>query len=120
MTREAIFCFDTATVRFAIYPDGFDGTRVIAQIGEHPLRDLFGANGGGDTLVAAYARHSQVIDDAALKHYRTNPMHPIVLQTADFALAAVHATVPRQAEPPRRVETTRPAANHLLPSTLAA
>ncbi|MES2531770.1 MAG: hypothetical protein V4636_12090 [Pseudomonadota bacterium] len=120
MTREAIFCFDTATVRFAIYPDGDDGTRVIAQIGEHPLRDLFAADGGGDTLVAAYDRHAQTIDAVAVRHYRADPLRPIVLQTPDFALECVHAAERRAPESARRVETTRPAANHVLPSTLAA
>jgi len=28
---EAIYCFDTATVRFAIYPEGPVGERVIAE-----------------------------------------------------------------------------------------
>jgi len=36
MTCEAIFCFDTATVRFAIYPDGFEGPRIVAQIAKAP------------------------------------------------------------------------------------
>ncbi len=120
MTREAIFCFDTATVRFAIYPDGLDGARVIAQIGEFPLRDLFGANGGGDTLVAAYDRHAQAIDAVALRCYRSDPRKPIVLQTGDFALECVHLPERRAPDAPRRVEITRAAANHVLPSTLAA
>ncbi len=120
MTREAIFCFDTATVRFAIYPDGFDGPRVIAQIGEFPLRDLFGANGGGDTLLAAYDQHAQTIDAMALRCYRAEPRKPIVLQTADFALESVHLPERPTSGTPRRVEVTRPAANHVLPSTLAA
>lgn len=84
MTREAIFCFDTATVRFAIYPDGHDGTRVIAQIGEDPLRDLFGATGDGETLLAAYDRHADRIDAMAIARYRANPQQQIVLQTTDF------------------------------------
>ncbi len=120
MTREAIFCFDTATVRFAIYPDGFDGARVIAQISEFPLRDLFGADGGGDTLIAAYDRHAQAIDAAALRCYRADTRKPIVLQTADFALESVHLPDRRTPVVPSRVEVTRPAANHVLPSTLAA
>lgn len=84
MTREAIFCFDTATVRFAIYPDGHDGARVLAQIGEDPLRDLFGASGDGETLLAAYDRHAERIDAMAIARYRANPQQQILLQTADF------------------------------------
>ena len=40
---EAIYCFDTASVRFAIHPEGPDGERCIVEIAEDPLRDLFGA-----------------------------------------------------------------------------
>jgi len=84
MSCEAIFCFDTATVRFAIYPDGFDGPRILAQITESALRDHFGARGGGETLVEAYDRHSPEIDEKALKCYCREPGAPIVLHTADF------------------------------------
>jgi len=39
---EAIYCFDTATVRFAIYPDGPAGGRVIAG-GRIPVQSLLAA-----------------------------------------------------------------------------
>ena len=93
MTREAIFCFDTATVRFAIYPDGHDGTRVIAQIGEDPLRDLFGASGDGETLLAAYDRHADRIDAMATARYRANPQQQILLQTTDFDAVGVQGVL---------------------------
>lgn len=86
MSCEAIFCFDIATVRFAIYPDGFEGPRIVSQIAESALRDHFGARGGGESLVKAYDRHSREIDAKALKHYRSRPSALIVLQTADFDL----------------------------------
>lgn len=88
MSCEAIFCFDTATVRFAIYPDGFDDPRILAQITESALRDHFGARGGGESLVGAYDRHSPEIDEKALRCYRREPGSFIVLQTADFDLEA--------------------------------
>lgn len=84
MSCEAIFCFDIAMVRFAIYPDGFEGPRIVAQIAESALRDHFGARGGGESLVKAYDRHSREIDAKALKHYLSTPASFIVLQTADF------------------------------------
>lgn len=118
MTREAIFCFDTATVRFAVYPDGIDGARVIAQIGEDPLRDLFGAKGGGDTLLAAYDRHADAIDALAVAHFRRNPQQAIVLHTKDFELGEVYRMEPIRIASPA-VETSRRAANH-SPSELAA
>ena len=88
---EAIYCFDTATVRFAIYPQGTDGERVVAEISEDPLRDLFGATGGGDTLVAAYQAHRTTIDALALERHREAPRHPVLLETHDFELAGAHA-----------------------------
>ena len=83
--HQAIYCFDTATVRFAIYPDG--GPRVIAEIGEDPLRDLFGACGGGDSLVEAYACNASVIDERALELHHRAGGRPVVLETRDFELA---------------------------------
>lgn len=80
---EAIYCFDTATVRFAIYPDS--GARVVAEISEDPLRDLFGASGGGDSLVAAYARNAVLIDERALELHRIG-RRPVLLETHDFEL----------------------------------
>ncbi|MDM0074612.1 hypothetical protein QTH90_09490 [Variovorax sp. J2P1-59] len=80
---EAIYCFDTATVRFAIYPEG--GARVVAEIGEDPLRDLFGATGGGDSLTAAYVRNAALIDERALELHRSGK-RPVRLETHDFEL----------------------------------
>ena len=37
MFSEAIHCRDTQTVRFAIYPDGIDGPRIIARISDDAL-----------------------------------------------------------------------------------
>ncbi|MDM0112495.1 hypothetical protein QTI66_10060 [Variovorax sp. J22R133] len=81
---DAIYCFDTATVRFAVYPQGPGGTRVIAEIGEDPLRDLFGAEGAGDTLVDAYYENASVINALALKRHREAPEVTVLLETIDF------------------------------------
>ncbi|RZL93398.1 MAG: hypothetical protein EOP82_07445 [Variovorax sp.] len=93
---QAIYCFDTATVRFPIYPDGH--TRVIAEIGEDPLRDLFGASGGGDSLVAAYVRNAAVIDERALELHRRGA-RPVLLETQDFALSRPKTPTERFARP---------------------
>ncbi|HEY4080410.1 MAG TPA: hypothetical protein VGM81_06925 [Burkholderiaceae bacterium] len=85
MTCEAIHCFDTATVRFAIYPDGFDGPRILAEIEEDALRDLFGARGGGNTLVEACKLHFSLIEARAIERYRAVPSRPVMLAIADFA-----------------------------------
>jgi hypothetical protein len=88
MTCEAIYCFDMATVRFAIYPDGLDGPRILAEISEDALRDLFGARGGGDSLVRACQTHFNVIETTALARHRAAPLKPITLNTRDFASPA--------------------------------
>ncbi|MGR4870189.1 hypothetical protein ACIPRI_15160 [Variovorax sp. LARHSF232] len=80
---DAIYCFDTASVRFAVYPDG---KRIVAEIEENPLRDIFGARGGGDTLIDAYFEHAEQIDALALEKHRRAPGRPIVLAISDFRL----------------------------------
>ncbi|MEJ8851360.1 hypothetical protein [Variovorax rhizosphaerae] len=84
---DAIYCFDTAAVKFAIYPEGGDGPRIIAEIGEDPLRHHFGATGGGDSLVDAFVSHAPTIESTALKRYRAEPHKPVFLSSEDFELA---------------------------------
>ena len=67
MSCEAIYCSDRATVRFAIYPDGFDGPRILAEISEDALRDLFGAHAGSDSLLQACQLHFGLIEAVALE-----------------------------------------------------
>ncbi len=94
MNCKAIFCFDTATVRFAIYPDGYEGPRILAQIDDPALRDHFGARGGGESLVDAYQANALEIDAKALKKYRLVSSSTVVLQAEDFDMpyrtAAAH------------------------------
>lgn len=85
MRCEAIHCFDRATVQFAVYPDGLDGARIIAEISENALRDMFGASGGGDSLLQACNDHFSAISAKALDVYRANSQGPISLGTNDFA-----------------------------------
>ena len=87
MNCEAIHCTETKTVRFAIYPDGLDGPRILAEISEDTLRDLFGARDGGDSLVQACETHFDLIETNALKHYRVAPAKPVKLEKGDFAIA---------------------------------
>ena len=81
---DAIYCFDTATVRFAIYPQGPAGERVVAEIGEDPLRDLFGAAGASDTLIDAYHANCEIINMLALERHQAVPGAPVRLETIDF------------------------------------
>jgi|GEM_PF-361972 len=84
MDFEGIYCFDTAAVRFAIYPDGPDGARIIAQISEETLHDVFGTRDLGDRLLETCKTHFDAIGDAALRRYRSNPNRPIDLTMDDF------------------------------------
>lgn len=84
MDFEGIYCFDTATVRFAIYPDGPDGARVVAQISEETLHDVFGTRNLGDRLLETCKAHFDAIGAAALRRYRANPHQAIDLDVRDF------------------------------------
>jgi hypothetical protein len=85
MDFEGIYCFDTASVRFAIYPDGPDGARIIAQISEETLHDVFGTGNLGERLLETCKTHFDTIGAAALKRYRANPNQAIVLTVDDFS-----------------------------------
>jgi hypothetical protein len=84
MHCEAIHCPDTETVRFAIYPDGFDGPRIIAHVSDEALHELFGAADDEEGLVEACDACFDVIEAKALARYRAAPFLPVMLDTADF------------------------------------
>jgi hypothetical protein len=85
MASEAIFHPATGSVQFAIYPDGYDGARIIARIDEEALHARFHAPEGGDSdLVQAYARNADSIDAIATVRYRENPNVAICLHSNDF------------------------------------
>ncbi len=83
MTVEAIYCFDRATVRFALYPNG-ERTRVLGEITEDALRALFHARGGAEGLLQACELNFSQIETRALEQYAGFPMAPIFLRAADF------------------------------------
>lgn len=84
MDFEGIYCFDTATVRFAIYPDGPDGVRIVGEISEDTLHDVFGAREVGDMLLEVCKTYLDAIQGAAIACYRANPRRPITLTIDDF------------------------------------
>ncbi|NVM91547.1 hypothetical protein [Variovorax sp. SG517] len=85
---EGIYCFDTASVRFAFYPDGPAGPRVLAQISEETLHDEFGVRAIGEQLLGACQEHFHTIEPAAVARYRARPGRAITLTIADFGLHA--------------------------------
>ena len=92
MDFEGIYCFDTASVRFAFYPDGDDGARILGLISEQTLRDVCGArDGSGDSLLAICRSHFSLIRDKAIERYFADPSRAVVLTTGDFARLAIPA-----------------------------
>ena len=88
MNCEAIHCPDTQSVRFAIYPDGFDGPRIIARISEHALHSCFGAEDDPHSLVQACQAHFGLIEATALARHAAAPAVAVRLEAADFDLRA--------------------------------
>ena len=85
MTSEAIFQAATGSVQFAIYPDGYDGARIIARIDEEALHARLKApDGNSALLVKTYAENADSIDALATQRYRQNPTAAICLCSADF------------------------------------
>lgn len=84
MDFEGIYCFDTASVRFAVYPDGPEGARIVAQISEDTLHDAFGAREIGEELIDACKANFGAMAAAAIARYRANPRQPVTLMPGDF------------------------------------
>jgi hypothetical protein len=87
MPSEAVYFSTRATVRFAIYPQGFEGPRVLAEISVGTLRDVFGARGDGDSLIYTYRVHFAKIQIKALTRYWRDPAIPVLLEPCDFDAA---------------------------------
>lgn len=85
MQCEATYRFDASSVRFAIYPAGFDGPRVLAEIGAEALHAIFGAQGGPEVLINACALHFDIIEAIALERYAQRPYTGVFLRAEDFS-----------------------------------
>ena len=84
MKCEAIHCYDRGTVRFAVYPDGMDGPRVLAEVSEDALRDVLGARGGPESLVLACEHNFAVLEEKVVRRFREDPRRAIYLETRDL------------------------------------
>jgi hypothetical protein len=87
MYCEAIHCAETKTVRFAIYPDGLDGARIIAHISEAALRGLSPTRDGD--LTETCENYFDCIEAKAVERYRAEPSAPIVLDATDVSSCAL-------------------------------
>ncbi|RZI60307.1 MAG: hypothetical protein EOP14_01730 [Pseudomonas sp.] len=88
MIAEAVYLQASQTVRFAIYPQDIDGPRVLAEISENALEELFGADKHPKSWVSTCCVHFDFIKEVALQHYRSFPHLPISLRTIDFFLVS--------------------------------
>ena len=84
MKCEAIHCYDRGTVRFAVYPDGMDGPRVLAEVSEDALRDVLGASGGPESLLLACELNFPVLEEQVVRRFREDPRRAIYLETRDL------------------------------------
>ena len=86
MASEATYTSETRTLKFAIYPDGFDGPRILAVIAADVMHERFGAQEGSSAMVTAYESSRELIDAEALGRYRDDPSTPVELTSRDFEL----------------------------------
>ena len=87
MNGEAIYLFDRAAVRFAFYPEGIDGPRVLGEVSEDALRAVIGARGGVNTLLQAFHSNCELIERVAAEIHRSLPTRAIHLTAADLRAA---------------------------------
>ncbi|MDM0108863.1 hypothetical protein QTH97_28240 [Variovorax sp. J22R24] len=87
MKREAMHCFELGTVRFVIRPQGVDGPRVLADVSEEALPDVFGARPGPDSPVNACEAHFHRIESIATALGRGRAGRPVHLETAHGTVA---------------------------------
>lgn len=89
MEFEGSYCFDTASVRFAVYPDGPEGPRVVAHISQGTLHDAFGTKEVGHGLLEACERHFDALEAAVAARLRTDPQWPLMITIDDFPRSAL-------------------------------
>jgi hypothetical protein len=114
MSSEAVYFSSRATVRFAIYPNGFEGARVLVEISKRALCDVFGAQDDGVSLIATYRAHFSKIQVRALSRYCHEPSVAVLLDNDDFATPGGTLATARKAER-RTASTVWPAPFHREP-----
>lgn len=97
MKFEGIYCFGTASVRFAVYPDGYEETRVLASVKVDILRDYFGVYALEREPLEVCRANYGVLEKAAVARFRKDPHSPIDLQL--FELNAASRITPGALQP---------------------
>jgi hypothetical protein len=84
MVAEAVYIGLSSSVRFAIYPEGLDGPRILVEISAQALETLFGADHFPESHVAACCLHFHRIQQVAVRHHQSNPLEAVMLEAKDF------------------------------------
>lgn len=79
MPTEAIYLPERRTVRFAIYPGGHEGPRILAEITGQALTECYEAQDSAQELIKAYQTHFAAIQTMALSMYAQSPATPVEL-----------------------------------------
>jgi hypothetical protein len=84
MPTEAIYLFARKTVRFAIYPDGLEGPRILAEVSEDALKKYCCASNSEIEIVASYRANYIKIHMLALEKYKRSPSTFILVDEEDM------------------------------------
>lgn len=84
MPTEAIYLSAHKTVRFAIYPDGLEGPRILAEVSEDALKKYCGAADSENEMVASYRANFSKIQMLALEKYTRSPSTFILVDEEDM------------------------------------
>lgn len=88
MKFEGIYCFSTARVRFAVYPEGPEGRRrMLASVAVDVLRDRFGARELDRGALEVCRANFSLLEEAVMARFQKDPVQPVDLQLHELASA---------------------------------
>lgn len=84
---EGIYCLYRGVVLFAVFPMGGTGSRILADISEEELADVFKVRGGGSSWVQGCGTYFSIIEAAAIKKWTSSPNTQVRLEAPDFLVS---------------------------------
>jgi hypothetical protein len=84
MPTESVYLSVHKTVRFAIYPAGMEGPRILAEVSKEALKTHCGASESPGEIVASYQANFGKIQMMALEKYANSPSAFILIDEEDF------------------------------------
>ena len=85
MKCEAVHCQDRRTVRFAVYPDGFEGPRILAEVTEEFLWAMSGRHMDSDALVRVCEQNFESLERLVIRRFRLDPRQRMLVGVKDLA-----------------------------------